>query len=132
MTKSDIEEEFRLYKFIIKNDKKARYDSIKQEFGESIWILTRKCIRYNFISEEIDPVDKTQFIKITKSGLRRYRERHYLLFLVFLRSIFRYLRYQTPIIRLNKQSKRHITIVTLTVLTIFVMIWIAYKQGIFD
>ena len=37
------------------------------------------------------------------------------------------LRAYKPIERLNKQSKKHITIVMLMIITILVMIWLAYK-----
>ncbi len=37
-----------------------------------------------------------------------------------------------PIKQLNKQNKRHITIVVLMLITILVMMLIAYKQGVFE
>lgn len=52
----------------------------------------------------------------------------------FLRSFFWFfmtLIYQNPIAKLDKQSKRHMTIVLLMILTIIVMFYIAYSQGVF-
>ncbi|PKP32323.1 MAG: hypothetical protein CVU00_11870 [Bacteroidetes bacterium HGW-Bacteroidetes-17] len=45
---------------------------------------------------------------------------------------FKNLIYMLPISKLDKQSKRHITIVTLMILTILIMVLIAYFQGVFD
>jgi hypothetical protein len=52
----------------------------------------------------------------------------------FLRSFFWFFKtlvYQNPITKLDKHSKRHITIVILMVLTIIGMFYIAHLQGIF-
>ncbi|GEM_PF-4031801 len=54
----------------------------------------------------------------------------YFLWLLFWS--FKNLIYKNPITRLDKQSKRHITIVALMILTILVMFIIAYYQGIFN
>ena len=41
-------------------------------------------------------------------------------------------KYKKPANKLDKQSIRHVTIVILMVLTIFVSLFIAYMQGVFD
>ena len=46
----------------------------------------------------------------------------------FLKSLI----YKNPISRLDKQSKRHMTIVILMILTILISLIIAYYAGIFD
>ncbi len=124
------EEEFALYRFIIKNGKKVEYDSVTKYFGEGIYQLARECKRHEYLKTTSEPKIINGYIAITKLGLKRYRKRHYFFFLRFLRSVLSFLKYQKPIVKLNKESKRHITIVVLMILTIIVMVWLAYKQGI--
>ena len=49
----------------------------------------------------------------------------------FYRLRFKYDKYIKPMVRLNIQSKRHMTIVVFMIITILCMFYIAYLQGIF-
>jgi hypothetical protein len=53
----------------------------------------------------------------------------------FLRSFFWFLElliYINPIYKLDKQSKRHITIVAIMILAFLLALYVAYKEGVFD
>jgi hypothetical protein len=47
-------------------------------------------------------------------------------------SLFKYIKWLKPKTKFDTQSKRHITIVVLMILSILVMVYIAYKQGAFN
>jgi len=83
MNKISIIDEIRFYKFIVKNGHKVTYESIKVEFGEPIWITVVSLKRDKRITEKM--IDDVQYIKLTESGLKRYRNRHYLRILRFLK-----------------------------------------------
>ncbi len=74
---NNIKKELQLYKFIVKNNNRVRYELIKQEFGEDIWILIVKLKREHYVT---DTSDSAQYIKLDKLGMKRYRKRHYLRF----------------------------------------------------
>jgi hypothetical protein len=87
-------------------------------------------------SKTVDFFDTQTIKQFTKTGDKTYSffgqdfmefdYKHYLFWSLRWFAIRTY----RPIKQLNKQSKKHITIVVLMLITILVMILIAYKQGI--
>lgn len=125
MTKFDIDQEIDLYRFIISNNKQVEYIAIIQEFGEPIHTLVRECIRHNFINYIKNPNEKINYIRITKSGIKRYRKRHYLRLLVFLRSL--YFKIKSAILIENKTIKNNTILLILGIITYIIGAYIYDK-----
>ncbi|WP_457615999.1 hypothetical protein [Lutibacter sp.] len=68
-----------------------------------------------------------QYTSSNQEKFEFYPFKHYWYYLLR----FKYRKYVKPIIKLDKQSKRHMTIVVLMIITVLVMFYLAYKQGIF-